>query len=1162
MPDVIGESFDSYVLNQIRERQSFLRRRDNYSDDFHRYTSKYPFLRLTSGVTVDNGVCERIGFNGDSQIASCLGDNLAKNFILFSSFFQNPNTPVDDILSQNDNKQYTSKFRSTAGVGYGYGLSSNPPSQGFLSIPEFGYVPPPGIESATIKTLNKGTLKEATINITAHNLLQFRVIEALFLKLRYSLLLEWGHNTYIESDPSNKTDYTKVINLNQDYDLYRKFLKNPGSQREMYREIERLRTKSCGNYDAFLGVVKNFNWILKPNGTYDITVIAISMGDVIESLKINSFFNSSRSETEIRTYFPPQYLKSTLHMYCRELQLKTEWNSGKPIKDNETDSFNTSNKAVGGSLGIIESFPNDTLHGRPEAIRIPFPNLGESMFYSAADPGTGRQFAQFYVTLEALLRFIEAFVLEYDPKHDNEPIFRIDHNQNANKFLTLPIQISSNPSVCLIPPNPEILNGGGALKADFEVRKYSETLTIKYSNQGSYYGLLDSIASNASTKAPPNTIDAEAIIPAGFNKNQFYIESIVLTAEDNSASETITPATPVPINYLEYKEETNANGWGTGGYYADGKLHRQGVFDSPYGLIDGGNGGTSFTNTIRSNTIYNYNEAINTILSGKYTNAPGWKYGNNPELASLTLGGTRGSIKITVNTVVHTDISPDTNRFALGSSVVNSLPFQYVKSPSEDIGFRFDDYTARTMSILINLEHIMKTLDSNVNKNGEVDVLSFLKKLMNDVEQALGGINNFELTYDDIDNTYRIVDNTYIANSNKKNHPELQINTLTREKGTFVQDVSIKTELTARIANAIAAGAQTNGNTGVTNGTTFAKFTDGLTDRVITNKQNSNNNGSKNSAYESQALRANELYSFVQKHYKAYGPEVTREDCQKFGGIAKDLYQYQLGYLTNTNNVNGTMFIPLNLQVTVDGISGIKQYQSFATNQELLPADYHNRLAFIVKGLSHKIDKGGWSTIIETLAINKKNQGTEVPNYKAVDVKTAFPNNSSTAVIERTVYVLKEMVNAGFTIDVAIGFVAGIKGESTNIDPTISNREGSGAYGIAQWLGNRKAKLLLKPGYDTLEVQTAFLIDELKNEGIGKPFTTSATTTAEALASIGPFERWSYPVALYNSLGSYQNVYNQLLTEVNSGVSSDGSFQRRINFIPIVLQIAQNAGLK
>jgi len=524
MPDVIGESFDSYVLNQIRERQSFLRRRKNEQDnEFLHYTSRYPFLRLTSGVTLDaadTGSCKRIGFN-NNQLPSCLGDNLAKNFILFSSRFQNPNNPVSDILSQDDTtKQYTENFRSTAGVGYSYGLSSNPSSQGFLSSPEFGYIPPPGIESATIKTLNKGTLKEATINITAHNLLQFRVIEALFLKLRYSLLLEWGHSSYIVSDPA-KDNYTKVVNLDQDYDLYRKFLTNPGSQREMYREIERLREKSYGNYDAFLGVVKNFNWNLKSNGTYDITVIAISMGDVIESLKVNSYFNSSRSSAELNSFYPPQYQKSSLHMYCRELQLKTEWNNGKPIKDNTTDGFNTSNSKMAMSLGIIESFSNDLLHGRPEAIRIPFPNLGESMFYSTSDPGTGRQFAQFYVTLEALLRFIEAFMLEYDSKHSNEPIFRINHNQN-NKFFTLPLQLSSNPSICLIPINPDILSFGGSLTAEFEKRSYAETLIMKYKNMGYGYNDFDDfvLPGGYVGSSPRGEVVAEVIIPDGQIEDQ------------------------------------------------------------------------------------------------------------------------------------------------------------------------------------------------------------------------------------------------------------------------------------------------------------------------------------------------------------------------------------------------------------------------------------------------------------------------------------------------------------------------------------------------------------------------------------------------------------------------------------------------------------------
>lgn len=263
---------------------------------------------------------------------------------------------------------------------------------------------------------------------------------------------------------------------------------------------------------------------------------------------------------------------------------------------------------------------------------------------------------------------------------------------------------------------------------------------------------------------------------------------------------------------------------------------------------------------------------------------------------------------------------------------------------------------------------------------------------MDGIGGALGGINDFEVTFDDVDNTFRIIDNTYVANSGKDNITELQINTLTANSGTFVKDVNLKTELTARIANAIAAGAQKNGNTMVSNGTTFAKFNEGYVDRIIEKKQNKNNTGTTNDVYGD---RLNILYNYITKLFalvwdpneSAQSPTVTTEDAQSANGVAKDIYQYELGHLTEgvkdpkTGNdvasLKGTMFIPLNLQVTVDGLSGVKQYQLFKTNQQLLPAEYHDRLAFIVKGLSHKIDdNGGWSTTIETLAVKRFNKGT------------------------------------------------------------------------------------------------------------------------------------------------------------------------------------------
>ena len=85
MASVIGESFTEFVDLQVKKRQKFLKKNTNYDNNFHLYNSKTPFIRLTSGVTVSEGVCTRLGFTSDSDKASCLGDNLAKNFILFSN---------------------------------------------------------------------------------------------------------------------------------------------------------------------------------------------------------------------------------------------------------------------------------------------------------------------------------------------------------------------------------------------------------------------------------------------------------------------------------------------------------------------------------------------------------------------------------------------------------------------------------------------------------------------------------------------------------------------------------------------------------------------------------------------------------------------------------------------------------------------------------------------------------------------------------------------------------------------------------------------------------------------------------------------------------------------------------------------------------------------
>ena len=67
----------------------------------------------------------------------------------------------------------------------------------------------------------------------------------------------------------------------------------------LLKEIDKHREITNGNYDGFFGKITNFNWSLNTDGSYDITISAISIGDVIESLNINRPLPSTKDDKNI-----------------------------------------------------------------------------------------------------------------------------------------------------------------------------------------------------------------------------------------------------------------------------------------------------------------------------------------------------------------------------------------------------------------------------------------------------------------------------------------------------------------------------------------------------------------------------------------------------------------------------------------------------------------------------------------------------------------------------------------------------------------------------------------------------------------------------------------------------------------------------------------------
>jgi murein DD-endopeptidase MepM/ murein hydrolase activator NlpD len=262
--NLIGESFDSYVATQISLRQRLYGSSTTPVEGREQYLyNKQPFVKLVSSVDITADKLKTLGLP-----EGLANSGLAKTFVLFAG--------TSEFQGLNDGGQDTFNFRS--------GLNNNQSILGGsaygLGGLEFGQVPMPGITSATVSYKNRGSLKIASINIKAYNKTQLNIIDALYLRLGYTVLLEWGWGAnYLNNNGEVVPQIRKT--------LANGFLNGSLDSGNILPTISLGRENLSGNYDALYGKITNFNWSFNPDGTYDITVSLVSVGDIIESLTVN-----------------------------------------------------------------------------------------------------------------------------------------------------------------------------------------------------------------------------------------------------------------------------------------------------------------------------------------------------------------------------------------------------------------------------------------------------------------------------------------------------------------------------------------------------------------------------------------------------------------------------------------------------------------------------------------------------------------------------------------------------------------------------------------------------------------------------------------------------------------------------------------------------------
>jgi hypothetical protein len=271
MPNVIGEPLESYVIEQIKARQKLHgsggREGARTDTQINLLNSNTSWVKLASGVYVSEKRLQ------DTDLpTSFSGMKLAKSYVLNSGF----------------SKLGVSEYNKPKLIQREGFLPQDPNSS--YSYGSYGYSPMPGIISSDIKTLNRGSLKKATVRLLANNKQQFDIIDLLYLRLGYTVLLEWGNSMYTPNGTTKEIVRNTLIE-----DLF--FTKSAkGSYLDMLDPIEQRRAKYDGNYDGLLGKVSNFNWTFKEDGSYEIELTIISLGDVVESLKTNISVDKGTNE--------------------------------------------------------------------------------------------------------------------------------------------------------------------------------------------------------------------------------------------------------------------------------------------------------------------------------------------------------------------------------------------------------------------------------------------------------------------------------------------------------------------------------------------------------------------------------------------------------------------------------------------------------------------------------------------------------------------------------------------------------------------------------------------------------------------------------------------------------------------------------------------------
>jgi len=303
-------------------------------------------------------------------------------------------------------------------------------------------------------------------------------------------------------------------------------------------------------------------------------------------------------------------------------------------------------------------------------------------------------------------------------------------------------------------------------------------------------------------------------------------------------------------------------------------------------------------------------------------------------------------------------------------------------------------YRGRLMNVLLNVDYLVSLTQQYSSKDtiNNVYLKPFLEQLLADLNKFLGNFNAFRLSYNDAGNTFQLIDDQFIPSLSQEdqisaNQNKLDITNRTEiplvGKTSIAKSLEIKTEISSKLANMIAISANStvsNKSTLSTNASNYGYINTNYIDRYIIDRREPT--GSiVSKELDTAKISAGQFNQTISDFYSKINPSeatvshATNYYIEKMSRIKNDEYP-----------TRASAMIPVFLNFTTDGISGMSMGQAFTISDELLPytystkkvvglpTDHVNNIGFVMVGLIHTIENNSWNTAVRANMIFLKDK--------------------------------------------------------------------------------------------------------------------------------------------------------------------------------------------